>query len=556
MAYRPGQGIDRKALDRLKGRRVARQRGDSKNSEPSADTSAQAARLMGSSAKKVPRCGQCTRPLDAAAMAAAQLACTRCVNADEETAWQKQEARQEAEAQRRQRSANEAPAGRVRFLQADADKGVDVSGGGAEAACDTEDAWLGVRALPAVYRGAYCVEFELLNDCLLRLGWGAPNSRRALGTDDRSFGYGGTAMKSHCNKFDPYGQVYEGAIGAVVTCLLDRRDPRRQSIAYMLDGEDLGVAFRLPLWMAGIPLLPAVCGREDWRVAIRGADLRFRAPEHFRPLAELSVEDGAGDEADCHAKARDMFSPAPQECQRELGQLDVPDENLVEFRSAGDEVLDEDQLLDWLWSQCEVPTGCCHMELAATGHSAVGAFADHRVAHGVLSLPPPYASVHCRGDFSETAEELLLAQRPENRGQTTNVVARRFIAGALAADAELSKEQRRQLRSKGAPREAAACVDAKRPERSWRSRSRAERPGAAARLRPTWRLSAAAGEKPGGLHRRSGSCPRASSRSCTARTSDGRARARLAAADSHLERGSSVQAAELSRRRGARNALF
>ena len=33
------------------------------------------------------------------------------------------------------------------------------------------------------------------------------------GTDDRSFGYGGTGMKSHANKFEPYGKLHEGSEG-------------------------------------------------------------------------------------------------------------------------------------------------------------------------------------------------------------------------------------------------------------------------------------------------------------------------------------------------------
>ena len=50
--------------------------------------------------------------------------------------------------------------------------------------------------------GAYQYEVELKNECLLRVGWAALEGRRALGTDERSFGYGGTGMKSNCGKFE------------------------------------------------------------------------------------------------------------------------------------------------------------------------------------------------------------------------------------------------------------------------------------------------------------------------------------------------------------------
>lgn len=53
--------------------------------------------------------------------------------------------------------------------------------------------------------GAYQYEVELKNECLLRVGWAALEGRRALGTDERSFGYGGTGMKSNCGKFEQLG---------------------------------------------------------------------------------------------------------------------------------------------------------------------------------------------------------------------------------------------------------------------------------------------------------------------------------------------------------------
>lgn len=38
---------------------------------------------------------------------------------------------------------------------------------------------------------------------------------------------------------------------------------------YCLNGRNLGVAFRLPAWLADVPLFPAICGREDWQVSGR-----------------------------------------------------------------------------------------------------------------------------------------------------------------------------------------------------------------------------------------------------------------------------------------------
>ncbi|CAK0862087.1 unnamed protein product, partial [Prorocentrum cordatum] len=42
----------------------------------------------------------------------------------------------------------------------------------------------------------------------LRIGWSAASATLALGTDAWSWGYGGTATKSHNGAFEKYGQTY------------------------------------------------------------------------------------------------------------------------------------------------------------------------------------------------------------------------------------------------------------------------------------------------------------------------------------------------------------
>ena len=65
-----------------------------------------------------------------------------------------------------------------------------------------DEGWLLSSELGVRCGGAYQYEVELKNECLLRVGWAALEGRRALGTDERSFGYGGTGMKSNCGKFE------------------------------------------------------------------------------------------------------------------------------------------------------------------------------------------------------------------------------------------------------------------------------------------------------------------------------------------------------------------
>eukprot|EP00446_Apocalathium_sp_SHHI-4_P015834 CAMPEP_0177209476 /NCGR_PEP_ID=MMETSP0367-20130122/31040_1 /TAXON_ID=447022 ORGANISM="Scrippsiella hangoei-like, Strain SHHI-4" /NCGR_SAMPLE_ID=MMETSP0367 /ASSEMBLY_ACC=CAM_ASM_000362 /LENGTH=187 /DNA_ID=CAMNT_0018658519 /DNA_START=33 /DNA_END=596 /DNA_ORIENTATION=- len=70
MAYRPGMGVTRDAVDRLRQRRQAEADGSARGGGggglelPGVDDSEQASLLLGNGAKKVARCGLCTRPLD------------------------------------------------------------------------------------------------------------------------------------------------------------------------------------------------------------------------------------------------------------------------------------------------------------------------------------------------------------------------------------------------------------------------------------------------------------------------------------------------------------
>merc|ERR1711920_788563 len=99
--------------------------------------------------------------------------------------------------------------------------------------------------------------------------------RRLVGKDGRSFGYGGTGMKSTRGNFEPYGEKFEGRSGAIVTCLLDRSDPENQTISFCVNGSNQGVAFQVPAKMADLPLFPAICGRGTWRAACRFGNLSF-----------------------------------------------------------------------------------------------------------------------------------------------------------------------------------------------------------------------------------------------------------------------------------------
>merc|ERR1711974_7537 len=95
--------------------------------------------------------------------------------------------------------------------------------------------WVGVRADHGVSSGgrwAFCVWNESGGN--LRVGWSTGDASIKLGTDRLSFGYGGTATKSHAGKFDKFGQTF--GQNDAITCLIDLD---RRAITYMKNGREI-----------------------------------------------------------------------------------------------------------------------------------------------------------------------------------------------------------------------------------------------------------------------------------------------------------------------------
>eukprot|EP00746_Dinoflagellata_sp_MGD_P074813 gnl/MRDRNA2_/MRDRNA2_30170_c0_seq1.p1 gnl/MRDRNA2_/MRDRNA2_30170_c0~~gnl/MRDRNA2_/MRDRNA2_30170_c0_seq1.p1 ORF type:complete len:1055 (-),score=193.52 gnl/MRDRNA2_/MRDRNA2_30170_c0_seq1:243-3407(-) len=151
--------------------------------------------------------------------------------------------------------------------------------------------WYGVRGRPGVLHGLYQFDIKLGCACLIRVGWAAINSRRALGLDARSFGFGGTGQKSNDGRFERYGEEFKDEAGVVISCLLDRRSQDDQTISFCINGCHLGVAFRLPPELADVPLFPSLCGKGKWSVSCHFQELIFPQPGY----AELTNALAAGD---------------------------------------------------------------------------------------------------------------------------------------------------------------------------------------------------------------------------------------------------------------------
>ncbi|CAJ1360153.1 unnamed protein product [Effrenium voratum] len=121
------------------------------------------------------------------------------------------------------------------------------------------------------------------------------------------------------------------------------------------------------------------------------------------------------------------LDPADADEERELKQLDVPDENLVELEGE-DGSIDEKELKSWLIQEYGISSADFHAEFAPARGRAVLAFTSHRVARSMQNAPPPRCQVSLRPSFSAAALDLIRAKRP-TKGATTDAVARRLIAG-------------------------------------------------------------------------------------------------------------------------------
>jgi ATP-dependent RNA helicase DDX1 len=172
-------------------------------------------------------------------------------------------------------------AGEIAMSAADRSDAFAVSPDGYRAQARDLTKWAGGRASIGVTSGKHYYEAEVTDDGLVRVGWSARDSKKldALGTDKKSWGYGGTGKKSHAGAFEAFPKEGGGvayAKGDVVGCALDCDEG---VISFFKNGKAVdgvdGVAFRFdPIAVfgrvseknekkkkrgSGTALFPAVC---------------------------------------------------------------------------------------------------------------------------------------------------------------------------------------------------------------------------------------------------------------------------------------------------------
>eukprot|EP00127_Corallochytrium_limacisporum_P006881 Clim_evm96s236 gene=Clim_evmTU96s236 len=112
----------------------------------------------------------------------------------------------------------------------------------------------------------YYYECEITGDGIPRVGWATKRARREIGTDQLSWGYGGTAKGSHGRRFTDYGVKYGkgDTVGIILAPLKTQtKGPSKEKgiavIAFCVNGQNMGPAFTVSERFQGHVIYPAVC---------------------------------------------------------------------------------------------------------------------------------------------------------------------------------------------------------------------------------------------------------------------------------------------------------
>lgn len=188
----------------------------------------------------------------------------------------------------------------LRLSAVDRGRQVAINDDGVVTQCRHPSIWQGVRATRGVASGRWYYVARLQDDGICRVGWSSAYAALNLGTDARGFGYGGTGMKSHAGKFDPYGGEY--GKGDEVCCMVEFIGAgggdvggAKIVVSYLRNGTELGKAFVVGWGQLGaqnLCLRPAVA-MKNAQVEVDFERRCSRAEEMgFRPIAEAAVADG------------------------------------------------------------------------------------------------------------------------------------------------------------------------------------------------------------------------------------------------------------------------
>lgn len=159
--------------------------------------------------------------------------------------------------------------------------------------------WDGVRSSHCVCHGKWYFIGRIRDDGIGRIGWSSKHASLILGTDNRGFGYGATAMKSYDGKFDEYGSTFKK--GDDICCMIEFMKCENNIkdckviVSFMKNNIDLGKAFEISFMQLGtsnLSLYPTFSMKNS------EMEIDFEATnEHakslgFQPMRYAKHEDG------------------------------------------------------------------------------------------------------------------------------------------------------------------------------------------------------------------------------------------------------------------------
>ncbi|XP_065359638.1 ATP-dependent RNA helicase Ddx1 [Calliphora vicina] len=158
--------------------------------------------------------------------------------------------------------------------------------------------WHGSRCTTGVKgKGKFYYEATVTDEGLCRVGWATQQANLDLGTCRHGFGFGGTGKKSNNRQFDDYGEAFGKS--DVIGCFLDLE---RMEVSFSKNGQNLGVAFRIPDNLRNETFYPAI--------VLKNAEMAFnfgRTELKYPPKNGFVAVSQAGAE---HAKTNPLANPS------------------------------------------------------------------------------------------------------------------------------------------------------------------------------------------------------------------------------------------------------
>lgn len=160
-----------------------------------------------------------------------------------------------------------------------------VSLDGLQCQCHDKGGWGGGRSTFGVTSGKWYFE-SIVEESggIMRVGFSTSSATLVLGTDAKSFGYGGTGKKSTNNTFDDYGEKFD--VGDIIGGMLDLD---QGTISFSKNGKDLGVAFTIPPEALDEPMHAAIL-LKNCTIRLNFTDPKY-LPQGYLPLDQAQSEE-------------------------------------------------------------------------------------------------------------------------------------------------------------------------------------------------------------------------------------------------------------------------